>query len=275
MKWTAAELARLDSLWEIHNGRFSVIAKAMGRTRGSIDGKSRARGLQFHGGRSRTLLSTDDAAVIGTTVFHRRAISVEHGVLKSGDNQRKLGKTVTKGAWKGMPIFSLTLEERATCPRSCLQWRTCYGNNMGHAKRYAHGAALERQIGVELRHFSKKFPSGFVLRLHILGDFYSVAYVEFWRQMLARHPAMRIFGYTARQSEDPIGAAIEDLRREQWSRFAVRTSGASSGPRTMVIADEAAAGGAIICPAQTGRTQSCSTCSLCWASQKPVAFLAH
>jgi hypothetical protein len=51
-------------------------------------------------------------------------------VLKDGHQSRKIGKFVTKGKMRGFPIFTLTLEERATCPRSCLAWalfrqRTC------------------------------------------------------------------------------------------------------------------------------------------------------
>jgi hypothetical protein len=30
-----------------------------------------------------------------------------------------------------------------------------------------------------------------------------------------------------------------------------------------------------VCPEQTGRTESCSTCGLCWATKKRVAFLQH
>lgn len=40
-------------------------------------------------------------------------------VFISGANNRKIGKVVVKGAWKGMPIYTLTLPERMTCPKSC------------------------------------------------------------------------------------------------------------------------------------------------------------
>jgi hypothetical protein len=40
-------------------------------------------------------------------------------VLKDGHQSRKIGKVVMKGARRGWPIFTLTLEERATCPREC------------------------------------------------------------------------------------------------------------------------------------------------------------
>jgi hypothetical protein len=54
-------------------------------------------------------------------------------LLKGGENSRKIGKTVAKGKLKGFPIFTLTLEERATCPRTCEVFDACYGNGMPYA----------------------------------------------------------------------------------------------------------------------------------------------
>jgi hypothetical protein len=67
-------------------------------------------------------------------------------VLKDGHQSRKIGKFVTKGKMRGFPIFTLTLEERATCPRSCLQWATCFGNNMQAAERIVAGPELEAAL---------------------------------------------------------------------------------------------------------------------------------
>ena len=33
--------------------------------------------------------------------------------------------------------------------------------------------------------------------------------------------------------------------------------------------------GSIVCPAQTGKTQCCATCALCWTTKKNIAFLRH
>ncbi len=32
---------------------------------------------------------------------------------------------------------------------------------------------------------------------------------------------------------------------------------------------------AIICPAQTGKADSCGTCALCWHTKRRIAFLQH
>lgn len=276
-EWSDAEIETLKGLWVEHGGGFRKIGTAMGRSRGSIDGKSRTLGLQFHGGRSRVPKKGDDAAVYGTTVFRSKVVAPDDAVLKSGANQRKLGPVVTKGKWKGFPIFSLTLEERATCPRTCRLWLSCYANNMGQAKRYAHGSALESAIWRELTVLQNKHPNGFVVRLHIAGDFYSVAYVDMWADALEAFPALYVFGYTAR-NKDVIGERVAALRDFAWDRFAVRHSGAHQGPRTRVIKRAAQANGSIICPAQLGKTKQCGTCALCWseaAMHRPIAFLAH
>jgi len=278
--WSDEQDAELKRLWEVHGGGFRKIGAAMGRSLGSISGRSRVLGLQFRGGRSHILEASAPAARHAHTVFPARVIAPDQNVLKTGDNQRKLGKVVKKGAWRGFPIFSLTLEERATCPRSCEMWRQCYGNGMGHAKRYEFGAALERQISIELAFLQRRHPGGFVVRLHILGDFYSLPYVEFWRKALDYFPALHVFGYTARQTDTRIGAAIGHLRADRWDRFAVRTSGATSDsgvPRTLVFDGEPPPG-AIVCPAQTGKTANCASCALCWsaaARHRPIAFAQH
>jgi hypothetical protein len=65
---------------------------------------------------------------------------------------------VTKGRYKGFFIFTLTLEERATCPRTCLEWKTCYGNSMNWARRIKHGRAFEERLWEELAEKQAKHP---------------------------------------------------------------------------------------------------------------------
>ena len=87
------------------------------------------------------MTKTEMAVLAGRSVYHDlRAKSVSDGmaaserVVKKSTNT-KLGKRVTKGKLAGFPIFTVTLEERATCPRSCIHWDDCYGNNMMNATR--------------------------------------------------------------------------------------------------------------------------------------------
>ena len=57
-----------------------------------------------------------------TTTIYKKGIKRPmdaKNILKPGGNNKKLGRKVLKGKWKGAYIYSLTLTERATCPTSC------------------------------------------------------------------------------------------------------------------------------------------------------------
>lgn len=266
-RWTAGE-------------KFHDIRAAMNMTEGQLRGRITRLNLPArHTMRRGVTLGEDHPAVVeGHTLFRTTIRTPDHNnVLKPGSYSRKLGKVVQKGRWKDFPIFMLTLEERATCPRHCKQWASCYGNNMPLARRMAVGETLLPRLRGELAVLSRLYPHGFVIRLHVLGDFYSVEYVEFWQKMLERHPALHVFGYTARRSTEKIGRALHRLRTVMWDRFSIRSSdGAEPEPRTMVIGrGDRAPTGSVIFPVETGKTRSCATCGLCWNSKVPIAFLRH
>ncbi|WP_145201338.1 hypothetical protein [Sphingobium sp. B2] len=213
----------------------------------------------------------------GRTLFPSTVVHASQSprVLIDGINQRKIGRKVTKGRWTGMRIFTLTLEERATCPRACQQWDSCYGNNMPYARRHIGGAEFEAKLDAELMALNRRHPRGFVVRLHILGDFYSLAYARYWQVALDRFPALRVFGYTAHAPESEIGAELLRASLDRWDRFALRFSGAglhALGAET-IERDETTPH--IICPAQTGKTDCCATCALCWGTDRTIAFLRH
>jgi len=156
----------------------------------------------------------------------------------------------------------------------------CYGNNMHHAKRVRHGPAFEERLALELALLQSRYPRGFAIRLHVLGDFYSVEYVRLWESFLARFPAMFVFGFSARwRRDDPIAVALVDLVLREWDegRFRVRFSDAPVDECSTVSIEHPrqAPADAIICPAQTGRTESCGTCGLCWHTKRRIAFLQH
>lgn len=277
--WPDWRVEELKKRWQVGES-MSDIARAMGTTRNAIIGKSNRLNLQFHSGAARQFSPTAPSVTQGRTRYPGMVrLAGNGGVLKPGAFNRKLGSVITKGRWKAFPVYALTLEERATCPRSCKIWVNCYGNGSHGAIRYQAGELLMRALLVDLGRLQRIHPDGFAVRLHSLGDFFSVDYVEFWRRALVAFQGLRVFGYTARQADDPIGAAVAALRDMDWNRFAIRTSGAPEGPRTAIIrkASEAAAG-AIICPAQLSKTASCSSCALCWAhpaKDRVIAFLQH
>ncbi len=205
-------------------------------------------------------------------------------LLISGHNNRKIGKVVTKGEWAGMPIYTLTLEERATCPSTCFMYSKCYGNAMHMARRHKHGPELEAYLKAELIDLADEHPDGFIVRLHVLGDFYSVEYVRFWQRMLGQLPQLRIFGYTARSigTADGIGSAIAVLNGAYTSRSFIRFSSDKYRPMGATVItrmpESSVVPEGVVCPAETSDTDCCATCGLCWSpamKQKTIVFVAH
>lgn len=206
--------------------------------------------------------------------------------LVSGHNSPKLGKQVLKGPRTGWPIYHLTLEERDTCPRSCAQWATCYGNAMPYSRRHTPDGDFLYLLKAEVATLARQHPKGLLIRLHALGDFYSVEYVEVWAKLLRAFPQVHVFGYTARHVGDTdaesvqIARAIDVLTTRAWDRFAVRTSSSANVARSraIVVDIDPTDPDTIICPAQTGATEACATCGLCWsdnARDKVIAFRRH
>jgi hypothetical protein len=233
-------------------------------------------------GKAVSLAATHPAYRSGRTMFPSRVFDPDEvgRVLKSAHNSAKIGKTVAKGRLRGAPIFTLTLEERATCPRSCQMWSGCYGNNMQAAERIVGGPALEDALTGEVAWLTDRHPDGFLVRLHVLGDFYSVDYVRLWADLLAAFAPLHIFGFTAhRPTDDGIGAAIAALAARDWARFAVRHSGWYFPRRaSYVMAPDDVPNhgvGAVTCPAQLGLTDCCATCALCWQTDRSIAFRRH
>lgn len=193
----------------------------------------------------------------------------------------KLGNDVRKGSiFRGYHIFSLSLEERATCPGTCPHWTDCYGNNMHLAKRIDHSdedlllARITEEICTEI---SRRGRVGILVRLHTLGDFYSPRYVRFWSDLLDRLPSLACYGYTARRSCSAIGQAIAQTKLRHGRRFAIRWSDETEGDdRAIGIGSpEDCPDDAFVCPEQTGRTRACATCAACWQTTRNVAFLPH
>lgn len=198
-----------------------------------------------------------------------------------GRNNRKVGGQVQKGDWAGMPIYTLSLEERATCPEYCATWTLCYGNAMHLARRHAHGPELERRIYTDVKALAKEHPKGFVIRLHVLGDFYSAHYAAKWLCLLFEVPQLHIFGYTARNpvKDRLIFSVIEKMNLQYKDRCFIRLSGPKPIPGgAVVIYENEPIEGAIICPAELIKSECCSTCGLCWAPaarDKAIAFILH
>lgn len=201
-------------------------------------------------------------------------------MLKPVSNNSKLGNTngmsrvFTKGAHKGLTAYSLTLEERRTCDVSCKAWDVCYGNKMPFANRYVADDSLMPALTTELKILDLKHPDGVSIRLHILGDFYSVEYVKFWEQQLLKFPVLHIWGYTHRTGE--IRREIHRVWRRFGTRFNILQSDSLAGNRpSAYLSTTRGSEKFILCPEQDGKTSGCLTCGLCTGSFNGVRFEVH
>lgn len=200
-------------------------------------------------------------------------------LLVSGHNNVKIGRDVRIGKLKGYWLYTLSLEERATCPSSCFHWQDCYGNNMPYAKRVNHQAEeFLPRLATEIEYLcGMPRRAGVIIRLHALGDFYSVDYVTFWLEQLKRYPNLVIFGYTAHAPDSEIGRAVAKGVDLTPGRFMVRFSngGTAVGSTVPLVNAEDCPPGAFVCPEQTGQFEACGKCGACWSTLKNVAFLQH
>lgn len=247
-----------------------------------LDGRGKQHGRR----RQMRLPGLEHPAVRGGRTFFLKSVRSPDdmkSLLVSGHSNVKIGRDCRIGKLRGYWIYTLSLEERATCPRACHHWQSCYGNNMPYAKRIDHQHAdflsrLEREIE-QLLATAKKRPGapGIIIRLHALGDFHSEGYVDFWAAMLAKHPKLVVFGYTAWTVDTPIGAKVDQLIDLFPGRAMVRFSNGGYAARSTVpIVDVAdCPPGAFVCPEQTGQFEACGKCGACFYTLKNVAFVAH
>ena len=224
--------------------------------------------------KTKTQIAIDNGRTIYTNNVYD-SISHNGRLLKVSSN-KKLGKTkIVKGRHKGKYIYSLSLEERKTCPTSCFHWKTCYGNNMPFAHRFMGNDALMKRLDDELNILSTKHKEGILIRLHVVGDFFSVNYVKFWKKMLGKYSNISIFGYTARTPFSNIGKEISILRSLEWDRFSVRFSNSfeklSANSQDLLGNKQG-----IICPEQLDKTKNCASCGLCWNNKVDnIIFKTH
>lgn len=234
-------------------------------------------------------LSANHPAMTGNrTLFPTTVVDVdenfEERLLVSGRDNRKLGEKIIKGFFKGYALYSLSLEERATCPVDCSARAFCYGNGVQMARRHriTDEGLFFSFLEDEIREILAAEKTGLMVRLHVLGDFPNVSYVEGWRDLLARYKKLACYGYTHRKAASPIGAAITETKELFPTRFRIRWSADKPGPDSAVIIDRvpysSRVGEGLVCPAQTDATGCCASCGLCWENamaKETIVFVKH
>ena len=202
-------------------------------------------------------------------------------IIKESTN-KKLGKKVLKGNKKDFKMYTLTLVERSTCTNECEHWSTCYGNNMMYAIRfnpYNKNFLIRLESDIKTIANKPKNKNGFLLRLHVLGDFYNVDYVLFWKRMLKLYPNLNIYGYTRNHNNSKylekrnIANEIIKLNTLFSTRFYIRFSNKLDIEKSANSIELGKKG--ITCLAQIDEKKTCATCTLCWSSKKPINFITH
>ena len=221
--------------------------------------------------------------MLTTTIYKNNIFELDNyrfKVIKNSTNP-KLGKKVLKGIYKNYKFKTLTLVERETCPKDCFHWSDCYGNNMPFAHRFSakDEQLLMNRIYEDLLNSTNQL---LLIRLHILGDFFSVKYVKFWRKMLNTFDNIALYGYTANNinSSIPLSRAIakEIIKLNNNEHCHIRFSNdlkASFSANSYDVV-KPVKGVSIVCPVQENKTANCGTCGLCWNQKdQQIIFKTH
>ena len=219
-----------------------------------------------------------------TTTKYKKSIhdlnNYDHDIVKNSTNI-KIGKKVTKGQYLNYLFKTVTLIERETCPRDCVHWNDCYGNNMPFAHRISHKDQnlLQKRIYNELLNSTNKL---LLIRLHVLGDFFNVKYVKFWSIMLNTFKNIAIYGYTANNinsnfkiSRDIAKEIIKlNYNKHSHIRFSNDLTNNFSANSYDIV--KPVKGKSILCPVQENKTANCGTCGLCWNQKtQSIIFKTH
>ena len=221
--------------------------------------------------------------MLKTTIYKKNIFELEHyqfKILKPSTN-KKLGKKVLKGKYKDYKFVTLTLVERETCPKDCIHWDDCYGNNMPFAHRFSaeDQNLLQKRIYEDLLNSSNQL---LLIRLHILGDFFNVKYVKFWSIMLNTFKNIAIYGYTANNINSKIALSrdiakeIIKLNRSEDSHIRFSNDLTNSFSANSYDVVKPVKGESILCPVQEDKTANCGTCGLCWNQKnQSIIFKTH
>ena len=150
---------------------------------------------------------------------------------------------------------------------------------------FAHRISAKNQQLLEQRIYNDLLNSTnqlLLIRLHILGDFFSVKYVKFWRKMLNTFNNIALYGYTANNIKsiylDSRAIAKEIIKLNKNDNCHIRFSNDvnvlfSANSYDIV---KPVKGVSIVCPVQENKTANCGTCGLCWNQKdQQIIFKTH
>ena len=195
--------------------------------------------------------------------------------------------TVSLGNAKLGPIANFSLPSIETCPgRTSLCERICYGGKIDDrfpSSLAAYERNLDNVLSVDwdlqmLRWLARNQPRSF--RIHVDGDFFSVAYIQDWVAIAQANPGTVFLAYTRSWRIAPLRRALEHLRSLDNVRlFASADSEAHDTPAGWPVAwiDAPVDGSkAIKCPTYSPAHIQCADCNLCFRpSPRNLYFPSH
>ncbi|MCK4387794.1 MAG: hypothetical protein KAW00_03385 [Dehalococcoidia bacterium] len=171
-----------------------------------------------------------------------------------------------------LPSFSLPVLK--TCPgKTEFCSRLCYGLNGRFARQrvreiYQSNLEVSKQADfVEriVRELLKTKPEAF--RLHVVGDFYSVEYVEKWLEIADRVPDIKFFGSTRSWRVPGLRDAVTRLRDlpNVYLRASIDFSHLDKPSCSWGVWSIEGEGDP--CPHDYGLIENCITCKKCWQNK--------
>lgn len=218
-------------------------------------------------------------------------------ILAIAEHNPKLGGDIERRGTA--PSRVVYLEEYGTCSDQCRFKRdgNCWGEN-SKADRFIVTEMFWTKVEHEIVILSL-LHSRWFLRLHGLGDFFSVEYVERWIALATKYEQMWVWGFTGRRRDSNIGHAIQSAMdrfgprwRTLWSEqvaqrgttrcFELHELTRTSGEIDLIQHHEGIA--YPLCPEQIdqfllhkseGEIRRCSDCRRCILTDCNVGFLYH
>jgi hypothetical protein len=120
-----------------------------------------------------------------------------------------------------------------------------------------------------------------LLRVHVSGDFDTVAYIRNWRARILERPDVTVWAYTRSWRVDGLLPALEGLRLlPNVQLFASMDEDSETPPdgwRRAWMADYGQHDSpSYVCPEQTGEKATCQACRYCFDGRRnDVTFLEH
>lgn len=165
---------------------------------------------------------------------------------------------------------------KGTCPGSTVGCEAiCYAKRIAGPVRSIHSDNSERDDVPPIPDACR------LLRIHVSGDFDTVAYVDAWVSRLEARPDVTAWAYTRSWRVPSLVPALERLRAlPNMQLFASMDDTTPEDPpdgwRVAWIAGDRRIDKAIQCPEQTGDKSSCEACGYCLVGRKGgVVFARH